>query len=94
MSEFCRQNGLTAPQRSPSVRFEQKRRLIDRLRVEQRGKDEPVFVGTSFYEGGLIGEEYARTLMEELYAEGVLVKDADGKYALTGYKNGKFDFSI
>ncbi len=94
VSEFCRDNGLRAPRRSPSVRFEQKRRLIDRLRVEQRGKTEPVFVTATFYEGGLIGEEYARTLMEELYAEGVLVKDANGKYALSDHKNGGFDFSV
>jgi hypothetical protein len=62
--------------------------------VEQRGKTEPVFVTATFYEGGLIGEEYARTLMEELYAEGVLVKDANGKYALSDHKNGGFDFSV
>lgn len=94
VSEFCRENGLRAPQRNPFVRFEQKRRLIDRLTVEQRGKTEPVYVPPTFYEGGAIGEEYARTLMEELYAEGVLIKNKDGKYALSGYKTAGFDFSI
>ena len=94
VSEFCRENGLRAPQRNPFVRFEQKRRLIDRLTVEQRSKTEPVYVPPTFYEGGAIGEEYARTLMEELYAEGVLIKNNGGKYALSGYKTAGFDFSI
>jgi len=94
VSEFCRENGLRAPQRSRPVRFEQKCRLIDRLRVEQRGKSEPVFVDISFYEGGLIGAEYARSLMEELFTEGVLVKNADGKYALSDAEAYKFDFSM
>ncbi len=94
VSEFCREKGLRAPQRSRPVRFEQKRRLIDRLRVEQRGKAEPVFVDISFYEGGMIGAEYLRSLMEELFTEGVLVKNADGKYALSDAEAYKFDFSM
>ena len=94
VSEFCLQNGLTAPQRSPAVRFEQKRRLIDRLRVEQRGKTEPVYVLSSFYEGDAIGAEYARSLMDELTEEGVLVRDEEGKYALSDPERGRFDFSM
>ena len=93
-AEFCAENGLIAPQRSSAVRFEQKRRLIDCLRVKQRGRIEPVFITSLFYEGGIIGVEYTDSLLEELAFEKVLVKNEDGKYALSDYQKGRFDFSI
>ena len=83
-----------APERSPSVRFKFKRRIVDRLTVSQRGSSEPVLVPATFYEGGLIGEEFARSLMDELAFEGVLVKNAEGLYYLADYADYRFDFSM
>ena len=93
ITDFCRKNGLKAPERSPSVRYCQKRRLIDRLTVEQRGKTERVRVRTSFYEGDLLGADYIGSLMDELAAEGVLTKDPDGSYSLSEWSDHRFDFS-
>ena len=49
---------------------------------------------SSFYEGDAIGAEYARSLMDELTEEGVLVRDEEGKYALSDPERGRFDFSM
>ncbi len=94
LTAFCRENGLLTPERSPSVRFKFKRRIVDRLTVSQRGSSEPVLVPATFYEGGLIGEEFARSLMDELALEGVLVKNAEGLYYLADYADYRFDFSM
>ena len=91
--DFCRENGLKSPERSPSVRYFQKRRLIDRLVTEQRGKTEAVRVHTSYYEGDLLGAEYIGSLLDELVSEGVLVKE-DDTYALSEWENYVFDFSV
>ena len=93
LSQFCRENDLKTPDRSPSVRFAFKRRLIDRLTVEQRGKTERVWVQATFYEGGMPDIEFIRSLLDELASEKVLEKD-DDKYSLADRENGRFDFSI
>ena len=94
IGEFCSKNGLTTPLRSPASRYYQKRRFIDRLTVEQRGRNERVWVTATFYEGGLIGPELCRELMDELVGEGVLDKNAEGLYSLSEWDNYRFDFSI
>ena len=90
--EFCRENGLRAPERSKPVRFKFKRRLVDRLRVMQRGIDHKVTVPLLFYEGGLIGEDLAKSLMDELVSEGV-IDQCEGGYFLTDWQDLRFDFS-
>ena len=90
---FCSKNGLTAPRRSGTERYDQKRRLTDRLRVGQRGRRQRLWVDSSFYEGDAIGAGYSRSLLDELTAEGVLEKSADGKYSLSEWENLRFDFS-
>ena len=94
LSQFCRKNGLHTPDRSPSVRFAFKRRLIDRLTVEQRGKTERVRVQASFYEGGMPDADFIRSLLDGLTAEKVLEKDEDGRYSLADWENYRFDFSM
>ncbi|MBR6921573.1 MAG: hypothetical protein IKH51_05220 [Clostridia bacterium] len=91
--QFCRENGLQAPQRPGNVRFAFKRRLIDRLTVEQRGKTERVWVQAAFYEGGMPDIGFIRSLLDELAADQVLEKDGD-KYTLTDWQNYGFDFSM
>ena len=91
---FCRENGLTAPDRSPSVRYIHKRRFVDHLIVDQRYHRERLWVHTSFYEADLIGAEYSRSLMDELAAEKVLEKDGEGRYSLANWQDYRFDFSF
>ena len=92
--EFCRENGLNPPKRGAAVRYKIKRRIIDRLTVEQRGKTSPVTVTPAFYEGGVLGDGLMASLMDELAAEGALVKTAEGGYYLSDHENYKFDFSV
>ena len=94
ISGFCAENGLKAPEKSRTARYYQKRRVIDRITVEQRGKTERIWVGASFYEGGLLGAEYLRSLMDELVSEGVLLKNESDKYALADHETCRFDFSM
>ena len=93
VNAFCAAYGLTPPSRSPSVRFKFKRRIIDRLTVGQRGLSEPLRVSPSFYEGNMAGGEFISSLMDELCAEGVLVRDNDGLYSLSDWADQRFDFS-
>ena len=93
LSHFCRENGLKTPERSPSVRFAFKRRIIDRLTVEQRGKKERVWAEYTVYEGGMPDAEFIRSLFDELTAENVLEKSGD-KYSLADRQNYRFDFSM
>ncbi len=90
---FCRENGLNPPKRGAAVRYKIKRRIIDRLTVEQRGRTAPVAVTPAFYEGGALGDGLIRSLMDELSAEGALVKTAEGGYRLSDFENYRFDFS-
>ena len=92
-AQFCRENGLQTPQRPGNVRFAFKRRLIDRLTVEQRGKTERVWVQAAFYEGGMPDIGFIRSLLDELAADHVLKKDED-KYSLSDWQNYRFDFSM
>ncbi|MBO4326582.1 MAG: hypothetical protein J5950_04870 [Clostridia bacterium] len=94
LDAFCIKNGLARPSRSPSVRFKFKRRIIDRLTVSQRGINEPVIVDPSFYEVGLTGPEFLRSLMDELTCEGVLSKTPGGMYYLSDWESSRFDFSM
>ena len=91
---FCRDNGLKPPSRSAASRYTQKRRIVDRLAVEQRGKDHAVCVPATFYEGGAIGAGYSAELINELTAEGVMKENGDGTYCLAEWKNYIFDFSM
>ncbi|MBP5313288.1 MAG: hypothetical protein J6112_10695 [Clostridia bacterium] len=91
--QFCRENGLKAPERSPFVKFKFKRRIVDRLTVAQRGLKDRLSVDPLFYEGGLAGPEFTEKLMEELFKEGVLAKDENGRYYLSGWRELAYDFS-
>ena len=93
LSQFCRENGLKTPGRSPSVRFAFKRRLVDRLTVMQRGKNERVWADATFYEGGMPDAEFIRSLLDELTSEKALEKEGE-KYSLSDWANYKFDFSM
>lgn len=92
--EFCKENGLKAPERSPSVKFKFKKRIVDRLTVSQRGSKERLSVDPLFYEGGLAGPEFTEKIMDELYREGVLGRDESGKYFLSGWQELRYDFSV
>ena len=92
-ASFCASHGLRTPDRSPSSRFRFKRRIVDHLMVNQRGREEKVRVSTDFYESNLIGAEFTGSLMDELSAEGVLEMDADGLYSLADWQDYRFDFS-
>ena len=95
IEEFCRENGLVTPSRSAAARYIYKRRLVDLLRVRQRGLCAPVWVDHTFYEAGAaFGATLGPQLMEELRAEGVLVRREDGLYALSDYCHYQFDFNI
>ncbi|MBO7406230.1 MAG: hypothetical protein J6V14_01255, partial [Clostridia bacterium] len=93
VNAFCAENGLTPPGRSAAARYYQKRRLVDRLTVAQRGQGEQLWVEWTYYEGDMLGTQYARALLDELCAEGVLVKNARGQYALAEWENFRFDIS-
>ncbi len=90
---FCKENGLKAPERSPSVKFKFKRRIVDRLEVAQRAFKDRLSVDPMFYEGGLAGPEFTQRIMDELFEEGVLGKDENGRYYLTAWQDLRFDFS-
>jgi hypothetical protein len=96
ISAFCQKQGLTPPPLSGALRYTYKRRLVDFFRVCQRGvTHEPVWVDHRSYEGGMaFGEELGQQLMEELHAEGVLVRREDGRYALADWERYRFDFNI
>ena len=92
--EFCREHGLTAPDRG-AMRYIFKRRMYDALCARQRGLDHPLYVTPKFYEGGgPFGMEMAAELMEELVREGVLIRREDGQTALTNWADFRFDFNI
>lgn len=91
--KFCRENGLKVPERTPSVGFAFKRRLVDRLVVQQRGKKERVWADAGYYEGGAPDAEFIRSLLDGLTNEGVLEKDEKGRYSLSDWQNYRFDFS-
>lgn len=91
---FCASNGLTPPGRSGTARYYQKRRLIDRLTVLQRGETERRCVDYTFYEGGALGEAQTVSLLEELVSEGILSKTGAGLYYLTDWQSLRFDFSM
>lgn len=95
ISAFCRKNGLVTPPVSGALRHTYKRRLVDFFRVCQRGVQEPVWVDRRSYEGGIaFEEELGQRLMEELVAEGVLVRREDGRCALADWQDYRFDFNI
>ena len=92
--EFCREHGLTAPDRG-AMRYIFKRRMYDALCVRQRGLNHPLYVTPKFYEGGgPFGMEMAAELMDELVREGVLTRREDGQTALTNWADFRFDFNI
>lgn len=91
--EFCEANGLSPRERSAAVKFKFKRRFVDRLIVAQRGKSEKAVVTPAFYEGYLVGEKFADSIMEELASEGVLEKDGAGGYWLSNYEEYRLDFN-
>ncbi|MBR5230797.1 MAG: hypothetical protein IKW00_00935 [Clostridia bacterium] len=92
--DFCRSHGLSAPDRG-HMRFVFKRRLYDALCTRQRGLNAPVYVSPRFYEGGkALGEEYTASLLEEMAAEGVLIRREDGRFALKNWADFRFDFNI
>jgi len=92
--EFCREHGLTAPDRG-AMRYIFKRRIYDALCARQRGLDHPLYVTPKFYEGGgPFGMEMAAELMDELVREGVLIRREDGQTALTNWADFRFDFNI
>ena len=93
VNAFCADNGLTPPGRSAASRYYQKRRLVDRLTVAQRGRGAQLWVEWTYYEGDMLGEQYAHELLDGLCAEGVLVKNARGQYALAAWDNFRFDIS-
>ena len=94
LAAFCEQNGYRKPDRNPSVKYIHKRRFIDHLIVRQRACKEQLFVRTRFYEDDYIGAAYAAELMDELTAEGVLVKNGNGEYALANYADYLPDISL
>jgi hypothetical protein len=95
ISSFCRKHGLVTPPVSGAIRHTYKRRLVDFFRVCQRGVQEPVWVDRRSYEGGIaFEEELGQRLMEELVAEGVLVRREDGRCALADWQDYRFDFNI
>ena len=92
--EFCREHGLTAPDRG-AMRYIFKRRIYDALCARQRGLDHPLYVTPKFYEGGgPFGMEMAAELMDELVREGVLTRREDGQTTLTNWADFRFDFNI
>ncbi len=93
VEQFCTDYFLTVPERSASVKFAFKRRVVDKMAVAQRGQTQPVYVGPTYYEGSYIGAAFAAKLMEELYAEGVLIKNSAGNYALSNWSDYRFDIS-
>jgi hypothetical protein len=95
ISDFCKKHGLTTPPVSGATRHACKRRLVDFFRVCQRDADQPVWVDHRSYEGGLpFGGEPGIGLMDELVAEGVLVRREDGFCCLADWCHYRFDFSI
>ena len=68
-------------------------RTVDRLTVAQRGRGAQLWVEWTYYEGDMLGEQYAHELLDGLCAEGVLVKNARGQYALAEWENFRFDIS-
>lgn len=93
VAAFCNEYGIEPPQRGAVSKFIFKRRYYDHLVVDQRGTKERLWVTPGFYEGDFLGPEFARSVMDELANEGVLEKDADGRYSLVNWSEYRFDFS-
>lgn len=92
---FCRENGLVTPEISGTTKHNYKRRLVDFFRVCQRGRGEPLWFDSTFYEGGLaFGGDLCAELTEELADEGVLIRREDGRMALADWQDRGFDFNI
>ena len=95
VSALCEKYGLEIPPVSGGLRHVYKRRLVDFFRVCQRGVNQPLWVDRRFYEGGLaFGDRLGQQLMDELVAEGVLVRREDGMCCPAHWCHGRFDFNI
>lgn len=95
IDQFCQANGLVTPPRGGAIKHVYKCRLVDRLRVHQRGLNQPLWVESRFYEENLaFGVEFGGQLMDELVSEGVLIRREDGFMALANWSDYRFDFNI
>ena len=93
--QFCAKHGLLPPQMCAPLRHDFKHRLVDLLRVCQRGQKQPYWIDHTFYEAGIaLGTTLGNDLLNELVTEGVLMRRADGKMALANYADYRFDFNI
>jgi len=92
---FCRENGLVIPERGQTTKNTYKRRILDRIRVAQRGLNAPYLVDVNFYESGwAFSPELNAKLFSELVEEGVLTHREDGLMYLTNWSDYRFDFNI
>lgn len=94
IEKFCDENGLCVPERK-AYEFTVKRRMYEYLAVYQRGKKEQLFVDKGYYEACLTaGQRVNDRLIDEMIADGVLVRREDGMVALANWKNFMFDFAL
>ena len=94
LTAFCRENGLNLSC-SGTMKYVLKRRLYDFLCVLQRGIAGQNFHAPTFYEGGLaLDKDLNMRLIDEMVAEGIIVRREDGRVALTNWENFRFDFNI
>lgn len=95
LDEFSKKTGIPIP-RCAHWDFLFKRRIVDRITVEQRcSPDRRLWCSPYLYEAGLaLGNEETAYLVSELVKEGVLLQNEEGLVALAGSESVRFDFNI
>lgn len=95
LGEFSERTGIPVPRRGYRD-FMFKRRLVDKLAVDQRkSHDKTLWCDPCYYEAGIgLGIDETKYLVSELVKDGVLIENEEGKIALAESESYRYDFNI
>lgn len=94
LSEFCEKYELITPE-DPVFKRAQKDRIYNYFVVCQKGKQEPVYFGSPYYQYGVAyGAKQTDRLVEEMIEEGLLLVDAQNGYVyLADWEHYRYAFN-
>lgn len=91
--EFCKKAGIEIPIYS-TFDEHRKRFILAQFAMYQRGKQEPDKLQAPFYQyGKAYGVEETNRLVEEMIADGLLMKAEDGSVYLADWENYRYHFN-
>ena len=91
--EFCKKAGIEIPIYG-TFDEHRKRFILAQFAMYQRGKQEPDKLQAPFYQYGLAyGVEETNRLVEEMIADGLLMKAEDGSVYLADWENYRYHFN-